>query len=68
VELPLGVSRALYWLGVLLMILAIVDALLPRVAHIDLTGKYWSPLVFGGIGILLMRLCSGRTPSSADTD
>jgi hypothetical protein len=46
-------ARGLYWFGVLLMLFGVADALLSRLANIDLTGVTWSPIVAGGLGIVL---------------
>jgi hypothetical protein len=50
------VARGIYWLGVVFMLAGLADALLARFANFDLTGQNWSPLVLGGIGIVLMQV------------
>lgn len=65
--MPTAVIRSLYWLGVLLMILGLVDAALARFANFDLTGKNWSPLAFGLVGIVLMWI-SRLVPLQMDED
>ena len=52
--MPAAVIRIVYWLGVLLMLVGLADAGLSRLANIDLTGKTWSPMAFGLVGIVLM--------------
>ena len=54
-EIPLWLARALAWLGVLLIVFALVDFGLGRFMDIDITGVPWSPLVSGVIGSLLLR-------------
>jgi hypothetical protein len=56
ITMPLAVLRALYWLGVALMLIALADALLVRLARIDLTGSTALPLGLGLAGIVLMWL------------
>ncbi|QDU30873.1 hypothetical protein ETAA8_60220 [Anatilimnocola aggregata] len=51
-----SVIRGIYWLGVVLMLLAIADSLLFRFARIDLTGVRWGSLALGGVGIVLMQV------------
>jgi len=55
----------LYILGLLLMILCMVDAALVRFAKIDLTGYPYTPIVLGGIGIILVNVAR-YFPSPAD--
>lgn len=52
-KLSPSVARGLYWLGVVLILVGVADALLSRLANVDLTGVQWSPLVFGAVGIVL---------------
>jgi hypothetical protein len=54
IRMSLAVNRALYWLGVVLMLIGLADAALARFANFDLTGKSWTPLAFGLAGIVLM--------------
>ena len=62
-QIPFGVARFLYVLGIVLMLLAIVDTLLVW-AKIDLTGVIWLPMALGCAGIVLMwvsRLTSAES-------
>ncbi|WP_425615856.1 hypothetical protein NA78x_005788 [Anatilimnocola sp. NA78] len=49
-------ARALYWLGVVLMLLSIADVVLVRFFRIDVTGLPWSTLALGCTGIILMQI------------
>jgi hypothetical protein len=53
--IPYGLARVLAWLGVLLLVFAIVDFGSATFFAVDITGVAWSPLVSGGIGALLLR-------------
>jgi hypothetical protein len=57
-EIPHGVALVLRGIGYLLIVFAIADVVLSYVG-IDLTGVRWSPLVAGGLGLLLTRIFSG---------
>ena len=56
VENTATIARVCYWLGVLLILFAVADSVLFWAWRINLTGVQWSPLVAGGVGILLMNL------------
>lgn len=58
-EIPLGLGRALWWLGVLLIGFALIDVVAARVMNFDITGVTWSPLAAGLIGGVLMRFFGG---------
>ena len=60
-------ARVLYWLGIVCMLLCIADALLLRFARIDVTGFAATPLVLGGLGIVLMQV-SRFWPAAKDTE
>lgn len=48
-------GQFMYILGLILMVLCIADAALVRFAKIDLTGYPYTPIVLGGIGIVLVN-------------
>lgn len=49
-------GRILYAMGLILMLLCIIDVALLRFAKIDLTGQPYTPIVLGGIGIILLNV------------
>ena len=57
-EVPQGFATAMSWLGILLIVFAIVDVVLGRGFQIDITGVSWSPLAAGLTGGLLLRVFS----------
>lgn len=60
-------GRILYVLGLFFMLLCIIDALLVRFARIDLTGYPYTPMVLGGIGIVLVNIAR-FLPARAEQD
>jgi hypothetical protein len=62
-----SIGRILYVLGFLFMLLCITDALLVRYAKIDLTGYPYTPMVLGGIGIILVNVAR-LLPASNDDE
>lgn len=60
-------GRLLYVMGLLLMLLCILDVALQRFAKIDLTGQTYTPIVLGGLGIILMNV-SRFFPRPTDDD
>lgn len=54
-EIPQGLATALRWVGILLILFAILDVVLGRIFAIDVTGVPWSPLVSGFIGGALLK-------------
>ena len=63
--MPTG--RILYIVGLIFMLLCIADAMLARFARIDLTGYPYTPVILGGIGIILINVARfmGR-PTTAE--
>lgn len=59
-------GRFLYILGLILMALCIADAALVRFARIDLTGYPYTPLILGGIGIILVNVSRFMRSSRGD--
>jgi hypothetical protein len=48
-------GQFVYILGLILMALCIADAALVRFAKFDLTGYAYTPIILGGIGIVLVN-------------
>jgi hypothetical protein len=57
-EIPQGLATALWWIGILLIVFAVVDFGLAWVG-VDITGVRWSPLVAGVLGSVLCRFFRG---------
>jgi hypothetical protein len=55
-EVPEGLATALRWIGILLILFAIIDAVLGRIFGIDITGVSWSPLAAGITGGVMLRV------------
>ena len=66
-SLKMPIGRILYVLGFFFMLLCITDALLVRYAKIDLTGYPYTPMVLGGIGIVLVNIAR-FLPARKDDD
>lgn len=54
--MQMTMPRIVYGLGVFCMLLCIADALLFRFARINVTGLTWTPILLGGLGIVLMQV------------
>lgn len=54
-DVPQGVATTLRWVGILLIVFAIVDVVLGRFFGRDITGVAWSPLVSGIAGGALLK-------------
>jgi hypothetical protein len=52
---PEGLATALRWIGILLILFAIIDVVLGRIFGIDITGVPWSPLATGITGGILLK-------------
>lgn len=59
-----SLGRILYVLGFFSMLLCIADALLVRFAKVDLTGYPYTPMVLGGIGMVLVNVARFMPASS----
>lgn len=64
----MSTGRILYVLGLLFMLLCIADAMLARFARIDLTGYQYTPVILGGIGIILINVARFLPKPTADED
>lgn len=54
-DVPQGLAITLRWVGILLILFAIVDVVLGRIFALDITGVSWSPLVSGIAGSALLK-------------
>jgi hypothetical protein len=54
-DIPHGLATTLRWVGILLILFAILDVVLGRIFAIDITGVSWSPLVSGIAGGTLLK-------------
>jgi hypothetical protein len=54
-EVPEGLATVLRWIGMLLILFALVDVVLGRFFGIDITGVPWSPIAAGLAGWVLLK-------------
>jgi hypothetical protein len=57
---PISAGAILSWVGLLLMIFAVVDLICANGFGIDLTGVSWSPIAAGIGGNVLYRMSSSN--------
>lgn len=54
-KIPQRLAAGLQWLGILLILFAISDLVMSRIFSVEITGVWWSPLLAGAAGGLLIR-------------
>ena len=55
-------------IGYAFYLIGILDWVLGNFGVIDITGVWWSPLVFGGIGAIFERIGASQSSSSEDSE